>query len=148
MSNSRTKQWGWAWLALAVSLGLHVADEATTGFLPLYNSFVGNLREAHPWLLIPTFSFSGWLTGLIVGVLALICLSPLVFAGKQLFRPVAYCLGLLMTLNALAHIGISVYVRELAPGALSAPILLLAAVALLVTTHRVRHGAHSAAKDA
>lgn len=123
-------------MALAFALGLHVADEATTGFLPLYNSIVGTIRESQPWFPFPTFTFSGWITGLIVGVLALLLLSPLVFAGNRVFRPIAYFLGVLMTLNALAHIGGSIYLGELAPGALSSPVLLAAALMLIVTTRR------------
>ena len=138
MASKRVKQWGWAWVALAIALGLHVADEATSGFLPLYNSVVGAARESYPWFPLPTFTFSAWLTGLIVGILVLLALSPMVFAGKRIFYPVSYALGVLMTLNALAHMAGSIYLGELAPGALSSPVLLLAAVALLVTTHRAR----------
>jgi hypothetical protein len=141
MKGIRTKQWGFAWVALSVALGLHVADEAITDFLPAYNSIVVTIRESQPWLLLPTFTFSTWLTGLIVGVLILLLLSPMVFAGNRVFRPVAYFLGVLMTLNALAHIGASIYLGELAPGALSSPVLLLAALALIVTTRRASDSA-------
>lgn len=141
MASTRTKQWGWAWVALAVALGLHVADEATTGFLPLYNSIVGTLRESYPWIPLPTFSFGVWLAGLIVGVLALLLLSPLVFAGNRYLRPLSYVLGTLMILNALAHIGGSIYLGAPAPGAVSSPLLLLTAAALLVTTCRAGHSA-------
>jgi hypothetical protein len=138
MTSNRTKQWGIAWVALSIALGVHVADEATSGFLPLYNSIVGMIRESYPWFPLPTFTFSTWLTGLIVGVSILLSLSPMVFAGNRIFRPVSYFLGTLMTLNALAHIGGSIYLGELAPGVLSSPVLLLTALALLVTTRRVR----------
>ena len=130
-----------AWVALAIALGLHVADEAVTDFLPLYNSIVGTIRESQPWALLPTFTYSAWLTGLIVGVLILLLLSPLVFAGNRVFRPISYFLGTLMMLNALAHIGGSIYLGELAPGALSSTILFLAALILIVTTRRARETA-------
>lgn len=68
--------------------------------------------------------------------IAWVALAPLAFAGKSILRPVAYFLGVLMTLNALAHIGGSIYLGAVAPGALSSPVLLLAAIALLVTTRR------------
>ena len=143
MASSRTRQWGWAWVALAIALGLHVADEATTGFLPLYNSLVGTIRESFSWIPLPTFSFSVWLTGLVVGTLVLLLLSPMVFAGNRLFRPVSYFLGVLMTLNSLAHIGGSIYLGALAPGVLSSPILLLSAVALLAATYRAHRSPSS-----
>ena len=136
MADIRTKQWGLAWVALCIALGLHVADEAINDFLPLYHSVAGTIRESVPWIPLPTFTFSGWLTSLVFGVLLLLALSPIVFSGNRLMRPVSYFLGGLMTLNALAHIGGSIYLGALAPGTLSSPILLLSALALLVTTRR------------
>jgi hypothetical protein len=131
MTTNLNNRWGYAWVALAIALALHVADEATTGFLPLYNSIVLSLRDNLPWIPLPTFSFSVWLGGLIAGVVLLLCLSPMVFAGKRVLRPVSYCLGVLMILNALGHIGGSIYLGYFAPGTISSPVLLLAAVALV-----------------
>jgi hypothetical protein len=126
------------WVFLALAIALHVTDEALTGFLPLYNSIVESLRESYPWVPLPTFSFAVWLTGLVIGVLLLLSLSPLVFAGSPYLRPVSYVLGVLMVGNALGHIGASIYWGIMAPGVLSSPILLLAALALLITTDRDR----------
>ncbi len=134
----RNSQWGFAWLALAIAIALHVVDEASTGFLPLYNSIVASLRDAYPWVPLPTFSFSVWIAGLTIAVLVLLALSPLVFAGNRLLRPIAFLLGVLMILKGLGHIGGSIYLGGLAPGALSSPVLLLTAIALLITTYRVR----------
>ncbi len=136
--HDRNKHWGYAWVALVVAIALHVADEAVTGFLPLYNSVVTSSRDSYPWLPLPTFSFSVWITGLIIGVLLLLALSPLVFNGNRIIRPIAFFLGVLMIFNGLGHIGGSIYLGSVAPGAVSSPILLLAAIALLVTTHRAR----------
>jgi hypothetical protein len=130
-----------AWVLLALAIALHVTDEALTGFLPLYNSIVESLRESYPWVPLPTFSFPVWLSGLVIGILVLFGLSPLVFAGSTYLRPVSYGLGVLMTGNALGHIGASIYWGILAPGVLSSPILLLAALALLITTDRDRRSA-------
>lgn len=138
MTVERNRQWGLAWVGLVIALALHVADEALTGFLPLYNSVVLSLREAYAWVPFPTFTYSGWLTGLIVGVVVLLGLSPFVFAGTRIFRPVSYIFGVLMALNASGHLGISLYLGALAPGALSAPILFVAAIALVFTTARAR----------
>jgi hypothetical protein len=57
---------------LALAIGLHVTDEALTDFLPLYNSLVESARESYSWVPLPTFSFSVWLAGLILGVLLLL----------------------------------------------------------------------------
>ena len=77
-----------------------------------------------------------WLGGLMAGVILLLGLSPLVYAGKPVFRPISYFLGTLMTLNALGHIGGSIYLGTLAPGVISSPVLLLAAVALVIAAAR------------
>lgn len=135
-------------MALCVALALHVADEALTDFLPLYNSIVGTIRESYPWIPLPTFTFSAWLGGLIAGILILLSLSPMAFAGKPILRPFSYFLGTLMTLNALAHIGGSIYFGVLAPGVLSSPVLLVAAIALLVTARRVRDTTNCTGEDA
>src|SRR5687768_6742057 len=91
-----TRRWGMAWVALAIALGLHVTDEALTGFLPRYNATVRSMREAAPWVPLPTFTFWVWLTGLVLLVLLLFALSPLVFRGAGWLRPVSYFLGVLM----------------------------------------------------
>jgi len=134
------RNWGIAWVSLALAIALHVADEALTGFLPLYNVVVESLRESHSWIPLPTFSFTVWITGLSIGVLALLGLSPLVFAGSRPLRPVAYFLGILMVGNAIGHIGASFYWGKLVPGVYSSPILLAAALALLITTYTTRPG--------
>ena len=134
------RQWGIAWLSLVFALALHVADEALTGFLPVWNSLVESARETYAWVPLPTFDFAVWLGGLVVGIALLLSLAPLVFAGKPYLRPLAYFLGVLMVFNALAHIAASIYWGSLAPGVISSPVLLLAALLLLVTTRRVQRG--------
>ena len=139
--NNYKRHLGRAWLILSTAFAIHVIDEAINDFLPLYNSIVESLRDSYSWVPLPTFSFSTWITGLAFGVVLLLGLSPLVFSGKRILRPISYFLGVLMTLNALAHIGGSIYLGTFAPGVVSSPILLLAAISLLIATDRVRRGA-------
>ncbi len=146
-TTSPTRRWGMAWVLLVLAIALHVADEALTGFLPLYNSIVESLRESYPWSPLPTFEFSVWLMGLVIGILVLFGLSPFVFAGSPYLRPVAYVLGVLMTGNGLAHIGASIYWGMLAPGIFSSPILLFAALALLIATDRERRSVRDMAHE-
>ena len=122
------------WLGLTTALAIHVTDEALTDFLPLYNSIVDEIRASYPFIPLPTFTVPIWLGGLIIAVLLLLLLSPLVFAGRLWLRYVSYALSILMILNGLGHIGASLYWGTLAPGVYSSPILLLAALALLVST--------------
>ncbi len=132
------RRWGIAWIGLTSALAIHVTDEALTGFLPLYNSIVSEIRESHPFLPLPTFTFPYWLGGLIGAVLLLYLLSPLVFAGRIWLRCVSYALSILMILNGLGHMSASLYWGTFAPGVYSSPILVLAAVALLVSTIQAR----------
>jgi hypothetical protein len=131
-------QWRTAWLGLALALGLHVTDEALTGFLPVYNQVVEGVRARHPWVPLPTFTFPVWLGGLILGVVLLLALTPVVSRGASWIRLVSVILGVVMTGNAIGHLGASVYWGRLAPGVYSSPLLLIAAVALLVTASRAR----------
>ena len=135
---TRIVQWRTAWVGLALALGLHVTDEALTGFLPVYNQVVEGVRAEHPWVPLPTFTFPVWLGGLILGVVLLLALTPVVSRGAQWIRVVSVILGVVMTGNALGHLGASVYWGRLAPGVYSSPLLLIAAIALLVTASRAR----------
>jgi hypothetical protein len=135
---SRIAQWRTAWVGLALALGLHVTEEALTGFLPVYNQVVQGVRARYPWVPLPTFTFPVWLGGLILGVALLLALTPVVSRGARWIRVVSVILGVVMTGNALGHLGASVYWGRLAPGVYSSPLLLIAAIALLVTASRAR----------
>lgn len=135
---NRMTQWRTAWVGLALALGLHVTDEALTGFLPLYNGIVERIRTQRPWIPLPTFTFPIWLGGLVVGVLLLLGLTPVVSRGVRWIWVASLILGVMMTGNALGHIGASLYWGRLAPGVYSSPLLLVAAVSLFITTVRAR----------
>jgi hypothetical protein len=142
----RVRQWRTAWVGLALALALHVTDEALTGFLPVYNSIVGGIRANHTWVPLPTFTFPVWLAGLVLGILLLLALTPVVSRGARWIRVVSLILSIMMIGNALGHLGASLYWGRVAPGAYSSPVLLLAAVALLVTSARAKvQGAHRGA---
>jgi hypothetical protein len=131
------KQFGNAWILLALALALHVADEALNDFLSVWNPLATTVREQVPFLLLPTFSFGVWLTGLILGVTLLLALSPLAFRGVRWLVPFAYFLGIIMIGNGLLHIGGSFYFGRLMPGVYSSPLLLGAAIYLLVSVRRL-----------
>ena len=121
---------GWAWVGLALALALHVTDEALTNFLSVYNPTVLAIRRRFPFLLIPTFTFKVWLSGLIIGIALLLALSPLAFRGVKWLIIPAYILSVMMIGNGLQHIVGSVYMGRLMPGVYSSPILLLSAMYL------------------
>ncbi len=135
---ARVRHWKAAWLCLAVALALHVTDEALTGFLPVYNGIVEEIRANHAWVPLPTFTFPVWLAGLVLGILLLLALTPVVSRGARWIRVVSLVLSIVMIGNALGHLGASLYWGRVAPGAYSSPLLLLAAIALLITAARAK----------
>jgi len=126
-------RFGVAWVMLCVGLVIHVIDEALTDFLSVYNPAVRALRARFPFLPLPTFTFPVWLGGLITVTLLLVALSPAAFRGEPAMRPAAYLFGIVMAGNGLLHLFGSVYMRKVMPGTWSAPIILAAAVYLLVS---------------
>ena len=118
---------GVAWLLLVSALGLHVAEEATTGFLPFYNTAVLSLRERLGFFPAPTFTFGLWLGGLVSGVVLLYLLTPMVIRGGSIIRWACLAFGALMFLNGLGHLLASVYFRTPIPGVWSSPFLMITA---------------------
>lgn len=123
---------GVAWVVLCVALAIHVSDEALTDFLSVYNPAVRAIRAQFPFLPLPTFTFPVWLGGLVAVTLLLFALSPAAFHEAPALRPAAYVFGIVMAGNGLLHIGGSVYLRKLMPGTYSAPLILAAAIYLLL----------------
>ena len=130
---------GQAFVALCAALAIHVADEAATGFLAVYNPTVTAIRERLPWLPLPVFGFEIWITGLIAAILALLVLSAFVFRGDRWTRPVAYAFAILMLVNALGHTAGTLFGRTIEsvrfsgpmPGFYSSPLLAAASIYLL-----------------
>jgi hypothetical protein len=129
----------WAWIALCLALALHVVDEASTGFLSVYNPSVRALRQKWPWLPFPTFTFAVWLGGLVLAVVLLLCLSVFVLRGAAWMRPLCYIIAIVMLANGMGHIVGTVMGRTVGsirfrrpmPGFYSSPFLLLASLYLL-----------------
>lgn len=133
-----------AWLWLVVALALHVTDEASTGFLDVYNPTVRALRERFAWFPMPEFRFDAWVAGLAVLVLGLALLTPLVDQGLRAVRAATIVFAGLMVLNGVAHLTGTIAGRTIAtvrferpmPGSWSSPLLIGAAVLFIV---RARH---------
>ncbi len=144
---SRTNQLGWAWLALCGALVLHVTDEALTGFLSVYNPTVLALRSRLGWWPMPTFQLREWLIGLTVAVGIGFLLSPFFFRGGRPIRPFGWIVAVLVGVgNGLAHITGTIFGRTVAtvrfsrpmPGFWSSPLLIAAAVWVLLELRRTR----------
>lgn len=133
-------KFGIAWIALCLALALHIADEALTGFLSVYNPTVIAMRERVAWFPMPVFEFGVWLTGLIVADLLLLSLSVFAFRGSRWLRPLACGFAGIMLLNGLGHtLGTiagrtvdSVHFPRPMPGFYSSPALLAASIYMLI----------------
>jgi len=124
---------------MTIALAAHVADEALTGFLDVYNPNVRALRERFAWFPMPTFTFDVWLTGLLLLVAVLLALTPLASRGARLARvlaiPFAIVIGLM---NGFGHLGSSLYFGRWMPGATTAPLLIACGAWLLTLSTRSR----------
>jgi hypothetical protein len=131
-----TTTFGHAWVALTLALAAHVADEALTGFLSVYNPIVQTLRARYAWFPMPTFEFREWLIGLSVAVAVLLLMSRLAYDGSRMARIAAYPYAVLMVINGLGHLAGSMYFGYWMPGATTAPLLLAASVWLLTAVRQ------------
>ena len=142
----RTNSFGLAWLFLCLAFCAHVADEALTGFLAVYNPTVLVVRSRFGWFPMPTFEFREWLIGLIVVNAIFLALTPFAYRNARWLRPLAYFFAAVMLLNGLGHtlftvLGhtvASVQFSRPAPGFYSSPFLLVASVYLLVRLRATR----------
>jgi len=140
-------KFGIGWVALCVALGVHIVDEALTGFLSVYNPTVLTIREKIPWFSMPVFEFKVWLTGLIVAEILLLSLAPFAFRGFRWMRPIAYVFAIVMLGNGLGHtLGTilgrtveSVHFPRPMPGFYSSPLLVAASIYLFLQLRRTRH---------
>lgn len=133
-----------AWILLSLALCLHVFDEATTGFLGVYNPTVLALRERFGWWPMPTFEFREWLAGLIVVCVVLLALTGAVLRGAKGTRVGAYFFAILMLFNAAGHTLGTIFGQTVstvtfprpAPGFWSSPTMAAAAIYLLMQLRR------------
>ncbi len=139
---------GLAWILLCLAFCAHVADEALTGFLNVYNPTVIAMRDRLGWFPMPTFEYRQWLVGLIVANLILLALTPFAYRNARGLRPLAYFFAGVMLLNGMGHTVFTVLGRTVAsvqfprpaPGFYSSPFLLIASIYLFVRLRVSRKG--------
>lgn len=138
-----------AWFALTAAFALHVFDEATTGFLNIYNPTVTILRARWRWFPMPTFEFRVWLVLLIAGVVLCFSLTPLAARNVRWMRAFAWFYAAIMFLNGIGHTGATILGHTVAsvtfprpaPGFYSSPLLFIGSVWLM--TSLVKSGPRS-----
>ncbi len=131
---------GRPWVFLCVALCAHVADEALTGFLPVYNATVLAMRSEFKWFPMPTFGYHEWLLGLIAANVLLLLLTPFAYRNARTLRLFAYVFAAIMLLNGLGHTLATIFGRTAssvpiprpAPGFYSSPLLLAGSIYLLI----------------
>jgi hypothetical protein len=137
---------GLAWLLLCLAFCSHVADEALTGFLGVYNPTVTAMRARLSWFPMPTFEYREWLIGLILANVVLLALTPFAFRNARGLRPLAYFFAAIMLLNGMGHTLFTVLGRTVAsvqfprpaPGFYSSPFLLITSIYLFMRLRATR----------
>jgi len=145
---------GMPWFLLCLAFCAHVADEALTGFLPIYNATVLVMRSRYNWFPMPTFEFRDWLTGLIIANILLLLLTPFAFRNAARLRPLAYFHAILHLLNGTGHTLATIFGRTVstihfprpAPGFYSSPFLFAGSIYLLIRLRATR-GSQSQSRD-
>lgn len=117
-----------AWLLMVSAVGIHVIDEAMTGFLPFYNAQVLALRARFGFFPAPTFSFPIWIGGLALAVAAGLAVTRAVARGGTAVRIACGIVAVLMIGNACGHMFGSLYFGRIVPGFWSSPWLFVASV--------------------
>ena len=127
-----------------MAFALHIVDEASTGFLAVYNPTVTILHQRWEWFPMPTFGFREWLFGLIIACGLLFCLTPVAARGMRGLRPLAWAYAVIMLTNGLGHTWFSIFGHTVgavtfprpAPGFYSSPFLLAGSLWLMVRLRR------------
>ena len=140
---------GLPWLALTFAFALHVLDEASTGFLSIYNPTVLALRARWGWFPMPTFQFREWLMGLIIGVMTCFALTPFAARGARWLRPLAWVYALIMSFNGMGHTWTTIVGHTVAgitfprpaPGFYSSPFLFIGSLWLMRELRKTRPSA-------
>jgi len=139
-SQGEPANFGAPWVLLCLAFCAHVADEALTGFLPVYNATVIVLRNEYAWFPMPTFEYRQWLIGLIVANAVFLLLTPFAFQNARWLRPLAYFYAGVHLLNGVGHTLATIFGQTVssvhfprpAPGFYSSPLLIGGSIYLLV----------------
>jgi hypothetical protein len=139
---------GRPWFALTIAFALHVLDEATTGFLNVYNPTVTAMRARFSWFPMPTFGFREWLVGLIAGIVLCFALTPLAARNARWLRPLAWFYALIMFFNGMGHTVFTILGRTVAsvtfprpaPGFYSSPFLFVGSGWLIMRLWKTASG--------
>ena len=138
---------GWSWLLLCLALLVHCIDEVSTDFLAYFNATVLTLYGHFSWFPRIDMNSRELITFLVVLNAVALALIPFAFRNARFLRPIAYVFACIALANGLAHIVFtivghtvpSVHFNKFAPGFFTAPLLIAAAIHLLLRLRRTSH---------
>ena len=110
---------------------MHVADEASTGFLDLYNPAVTAMG-----LPALRFTFPVWITLLALAITGLVILSYWVRRGTWWTVHAGYTSAFLVLANVIAHSSFSIHRHACMSGAYTPSLLVAASLNLGIATAR------------
>ena len=124
-----------AWIYLCAHLAAHVIEEAATGFLEVWNPVLAGWSH-RTGVPLPQFTFDTWIGVLIVAVVGLTALTPRIARGAPWAAAASYIFAAIMVANGVHHLLSPLYLGQFLPGQLSSPLLIAAALWLIVQTRR------------
>ncbi len=127
---------GRPWLALCFCLTVHVAEEAFTGFLPVYGDATRAVGELFPYIASPSLALavSMWMGVAFIAVLT--GLSPFAYRGASWTRVATIGVALVVLANVSGHVVGSVLAGSVLPGTYTTPLLAVAGVYAVVSAWR------------
>lgn len=140
------QSFGRAWFALTVALAVHTFDEASTGFLGVFNATAAILRARWGWFPLPTYTFRGFLTVLLSVIALCLLLTWPASRGARWLRPLGWLNALILFANALSHTLFTILGHTVAgvtfprpaPGFYSSPLLFIGSVWLMMRLWKTR----------
>lgn len=122
---------GRAWLLLCSVLVIHVAEEASTGFLNVFSPLILK-TGAFFGLSIVMSRYVIWLSVIATLVAVLFALTPLVYRGKRWLVKGSYILAVLMIGNASLHLSSPLLLGYFLLGEFTSPLLIAASIWLVI----------------
>ena len=130
---------GKTYLALGIAQALHSMEEMLMHLYSFFRTATGSFQELPP--VLPRLSMKAEVFAVLnMAVITIILASvPFVESNRRWAVLLAWCWAVVEVLNGLAHLGVAVAFSRYVPGALTAPLLVVAGSTLFVRLCRQRH---------
>src|SRR5688500_17409281 len=132
-----------AWVYLWAHLAAHVIEEAATGFPGVANAALAAWSRDFGLPLLQLV-YGEWLGALIVVLATLIAMTPWVARGAAWAPAASYIFAGVMIANGVGHLLSPLYLARFLPGQFSSPLMIAAALWLIVQARRAERAATTA----